>query len=264
MSGEGSAAEEQGEGTGTGEGEGQETALGGAGEGEGEGTALGAGAKGESTVIEIPEKFKGEDGKLNEQGLLKSYGELEKKLGGFGSPPETVDDYKIELEGKLPEGIKIDEESQKAFLGRCHEKGMTNDMVQFMMDEYTGIVTDAVAEQAETREGTVEQLKELYGKDYHDKMADAMNAFKAAAVEGVDIKDVGNNPAMIQILAVLGANLNEDQLPTHMQTISGGMSTEELDSLMKSEAYMDAKHADHKAVLAKVTAHFQATFREKK
>ena len=102
------------------------------------------------------------------------------------------------------------------------------------------------------------KIKELYGNDYHDKMVSANNAFKAAGVKDIDIKEVGNNPAMIQILAVLGENLTEDQLPSNMHAVIGGMTEEELDSLMKSEAYFDAKHKDHKAVNAKVTAHFKA------
>lgn len=264
MTEKGNAAENlEGQGTGEGEGAGEEkgTAL---EEGKEKGTALEKGNEQSDAdaPLEIPDKFKGENGKLNEQGILKSYGELEKTLGSQGKPPESADDYKIET--KFPEGVKLDEEAHKEFLGRCHEKGMTNDMVQFLMDEYAGVVGNAVDAHMETREDTVTQLKELYGNDYHDKMADAMNAFKAAAVEGVDIKDVGNNPAMIQILAVLGANLTEDQLPTHMQTVSGAMSEAELESLMKSEAYTDAKHADHKSVLEKVTKHFQSKFREKK
>ena len=252
-----------GEGTGTGEGAGEGTALEGAGEGAGEGTALEGAGTGEPTVYEFPDKFKGEDGEGDVQGLLKSYGELEKVLGGLGKPPETADDYKIELEGKFPEGVKVDEESNKAFLGRCHEKGMTNDMVQFVMDEYAGIVTNSVNEGAETREGTIEQLKELFGKDYGDKMLAARNAFTAAGVEGLDINDVGNNPSMIQILAVLGENLTEDQLPANMQTGAGGMSEEELQSLMKSKAYWDPKEAEHAAVKAKVEAHYKAKFAKK-
>ena len=224
------------------------------------GTALDAGTEviDPDAPLVVPEKFRGEDGKLNEQGILKSYKELETKIGSGGTPPESADGYKIELEGKFPEGVEIDADGQKEFLGRCHEKGMSNEMVQFVMDEYTGIVTGAVAQHAHTRESTVETLKGLFGDKYSEKMHSAMNAFRAAGIEGMDINKVGNNPDMIQILSVLGENLTEDQLPNSMLSIEGGMSADELDAVMKSPAYFDSKHADHKATVAKVTAHFKA------
>ena len=246
-----------------------------AGAGEDKGTALEGGAApatgtalegGAATVdpgvpIEIPAKFKNEDGTLNEQGVLKSYGELEKKLGAHGTPPATAGDYKIE--DKFPEGLEVNAEGRTAFLAKCHERGMTNDQVQFIMDEYAGIVSVATVEATETREGTIEQMKKLYGDDYHEKMASAMNAFRAAGVEGISINDVGNNPAMIQILSVLGANLTEDQIPRGFPT-GGGMSEGDLHKLMASEAYWDPKHEDHKNVNAKVVAYYKAKHANKK
>lgn len=227
-----------------------------------EDTALDAGAPDPDAPLEVPEKFKNEEGKLDEQRFLKSYGELEKTLSTHGKPPETVDDYKVET--KYPEGVEIDEELQKAFLGRCHEKGMTNDMVQFIMDEHARLVTEAVVDQTNTREGTSAALKELWGGKYHDNMTAAMNAFKAAGIEGITLKSIGNDPEMIQVLAVLGANLSEDQLPSNMRVVTGGMSDEEVESLMKSEAYWNDKEPDHATVKAKVEAHFKAKHATKK
>jgi hypothetical protein len=227
------------------------------------GTALegGAAAPDPNATIEIPVKFKNEDGTLNEQAMFKSYGELEKKMGATGSPPATAEDYKIE--DKFPEGLEVNAEGRTAFLGKCHERGMTNDQVQFIMDEYAEIVSVAAVEATNTHDGTVEQLKKLYGDEYHEKMASAMNAFRAAGVEGVSINDVGNHPGMIQILSVLGANLTEDQIPRGLPP-TGGMSEGDLHKLMASEAYWDPKHEDHKNVNAKVAAYYKAKHANKK
>lgn len=248
----------------------------GAGTGSGDGTALGDGAApaagtaladGGAAVtdpnapVAIPEKFRQEDGTLNDQAMLKSYGELEKKLGAHGTPPEKPEDYKIE--DKFPEGLEINAEGRTAFLVKCHERGMTNEQVQFIMDQYGEIISVAAAEASNTREGTIETLKKLYGSDYHEKMASAMNAFKAAGVEGVSLEAVGNDPNMIQILAVLGANLTEDQIPRGLPT-GGGMTEGDLYKLMASEAYWNAKHEDHKNTVEKVTAHFVAKHANKK
>lgn len=227
------------------------------------GTALegGAAVPDPNAPIEVPDKFKNEDGTLNGQGLLKSYGELEKKMGATGTPPEKPEDYKIE--DKFPEGLEVNAEGRTAFLTKCHERGMTNDMVQFIMDEYAGIVTVATTEAANTREGTIEALKTLYGDDYHEKMAAAMNAFRAAGVEGVSINDVGNHPGMIQILSVLGANLTEDQIPRGFPS-GGGISEGDLHKLMASESYWNPKHEDHVNVVEKVTAYYKAKHATKK
>ena len=267
---EGDAAANAAAVAGAGEGDG----TGGGGAGAGDGTALGDGAApvagtaleggaaaaDPNAPAEIPEKFKKEDGTLNDQAMLKSYGELEKKLGAHGTPPKTAEDYKIE--DKFPEGLEVNAEGRTAFLAKCHERGMTNDQVQFIMDEYSEIVTVATIEAANTREGTIETLKTLYGDKYPEKMASAMNAFRAAGVKDVSINDVGNHPGMIQILSVLGENLTEDQIPRG-EGVGGGMSEGDLHKLMASEAYWDPKHEDHKNVNAKVTAYYKAKHAKK-
>ena len=250
------------------EGEGGEgTALeGGApGAGGGEGTALEGGAGGgEPTVYEVPDKFKDDEGNLKEQDLLKSYGELEGILGSQGKPPETVDGYEVELEGRFPEGTKINEEGHKEFLGRCHEKGLTNDMVNFIMDEYAGIVTAGAEVKAAGKAEAVAALKESFGDQYGPKMVAAYNAFHAAGIEGIDMKEVGYNPAMIRILAKLGENLTEDQMPGHQFVSGGGMSEDELKTMMSSEAYWDPKNPAHQETKAKVEAHYKAKYAKKK
>ena len=227
------------------------------------GTALEGGATppDPNAPVEIPEKFKNEDGTLKQDTLLRSYGELEKKMGAGGTPPATADDYKIE--DKFPEGLEVNAEGRTAFLAKCHERGMTNEQVQFIMDEYGEIVSIAAVEAANTREGTIAQLKELYGDGYHDKMGAAMNAFRAAGVEGVSINDVGNHPGMIQILSVLGENLTEDQIPRGFPT-GGGMSEGDLHKLMASKAYWEPLHEDHKNTVEKVTAYYKAKHANKK
>lgn len=228
-------------------------------------TALQAGAddKGGDATPEIPEKFRNEDGTLNQEGVLKSYAELQKKMIAGGAPPEKPEDYKIDY--KFPEGVNIDADGQKEFLSKCHENGMTNDMVQLVMDEYAGMIGQVVETSADTRESTVAVLKEEWGDKYGEKMTSAMNAFNALAddKDRAAIKVIGNNPDMIRILAKAGANLTEDQLPRHLHVVSG-LSEEDLQALMKSEAYTDSKHPEHALTVSKVTKHFQGKFQGKK
>jgi hypothetical protein len=77
---------------------------------------------------EIPEKFKDpKTGEVRLGDLAKSYGELEKKLSSQPSAPKSPDDYCVNCEHGL---FSEDKELNT----RLHEKGFTNEQVQFVYD----------------------------------------------------------------------------------------------------------------------------------
>jgi hypothetical protein len=79
---------------------------------------------------DVPEKFWDEElGQIRTDGLVKSYIELERKLGGFNEnrPPESPDDYKINVENEL---LVSDQEVNK----RLHEAGFTQEQAQVVYD----------------------------------------------------------------------------------------------------------------------------------
>lgn len=76
----------------------------------------------------VPDKFKDpETGEIRTEALVKSYGELEKKLSGMPSAPKTPEDYKVDCSHGL---FEPDVNINKAL----HEKGFTQDQVQFVYD----------------------------------------------------------------------------------------------------------------------------------
>ena len=77
---------------------------------------------------DIPAKFKNpETGEVRVRDLAKSYTELEKKLSGQPRPPKSHEDYCVDCAHGL---FEPDAELNKRF----HERGFTNEQVQFVYD----------------------------------------------------------------------------------------------------------------------------------
>lgn len=79
---------------------------------------------------DIPEKFWDKElGQIRTECLIKSYIELERKLGGLNenSPPDTPDDYQINIENEI---LVSDPEVNK----RLHEAGFTQEQAQVVYD----------------------------------------------------------------------------------------------------------------------------------
>ncbi|SSR98553.1 hypothetical protein ABUP55_07680 [Acinetobacter baumannii] len=77
-----------------------------------------------------------------------------------------------------------------------------------------------------------------------------MKAAQAAGLSGEEIQNptIGNNPTVIKLLAHFGKQLGEDVPPQNTQQSSG----EDVQELMRSEAYSNASHPDHKRVTEQV------------
>lgn len=217
----------------------------------------------------IPEKYRvmGEGGKLDIEGsarkLADAHTSLEKRLGSVGTPPKTADDYAPELkaEGFNWEEFKADPRMQ-SFMKSAHGKGITNDQMSFIISEYAQIASSLVNGAAELdAESATTQLREVWKTDaeFNKNIGLAFRAFSSLTDEGDRgrIDEIGNNPMVIRMLAKIGAEMQEDapagadSNPAEQQTIR---------ELMKSEAYMNPKHADHERVSAQVKAYYQKRY----
>lgn len=77
---------------------------------------------------EIPQKFKDPDtGEVRLDAMAQSYKELEKKFSKIPSAPKSHEDYCVECNHGL---FDIDDDLNK----KMHEKGFTNEQVQFVYD----------------------------------------------------------------------------------------------------------------------------------
>lgn len=212
-------------------------------------------------TIDIPEKFKvvSEDGSTDYKSTLakmnESYSYLEKKVGSGEVVPKTEDDYTIEREGFSFEDFKADE-SNKAFLKSAHAKGITNSQLDFLLSEYDARAVDLVSNSSQiSTDDVVNTLQQEWGTSYQDNMFSAIKAAKSAGITQEQLSDpsVGNNISFIKLASYFGSQMTEDK-PVQMGT---PISTD-IQSLMRSEAFFDTKHPEHKAVKAQIDSYYNS------
>jgi hypothetical protein len=236
------------------------TSYGAAGAGAGAGTVLQAGADKPA----IPEKYqvKKEDGSIDIEAsalkLAEGYAAAQKRIGSGDIPPKTVADYKV----TLPDTMKEYEiEKDKAFTDfreRAHKAGMTQAQFDLVMGEYFRVAPELVGgAKALDAESCVSELRTAWKSDAQFK-AEVGNAYKAAVAYGGDdaegiMKDYGNDPRIVRMMAKAGSELGEDKTPSNGGGLPAGQSVE---ALMTSEAYTNPKHVDHARVSAQVSAEF--------
>lgn len=214
----------------------------------------------------IPDKFKVMDestGTVDYKATLakmnESYTGLEKRVGTGDLPPKTADEYKIEREGFSFDEFKADESNQ-AFLKAAHEKGITNSQLDFLLSEYDSRAVDLVSTSSQLdTDTTVETLQSEWGKDYESNIFNAVKAAKACGISEDQINDplIGNNVAFIKMAAYFGSQITEDK-PISI----GTPVSEDISSLMRSEAFFNPRHPDHKATKERIDQHYNSLRRK--
>ncbi len=135
----------------------------------------------------IPEKFLNEDGTLNTDSLLKSYNELEKKIGTMVSVPNADSDDKVRERfnraigvpddiSKYPMNDMFDDESLKQ---KFHDIGLTCNQVEEIYSIANEFLSPLISDLFDVKNQTTayEELKNFFGSD--DKMYDAMRAINS-------------------------------------------------------------------------------------
>jgi len=107
----------------------------------------------------IPDKFKDPaTGELKVDSLLTSYSELEKRLSKSPSVPKSADDYNIDCSHGM---FTADKDMNQ----RLHDKGFTNEQVQFVYDlaaeKMVPLVIQMAADYRADRE--IEKLEQHFG-----------------------------------------------------------------------------------------------------
>lgn len=223
-------------------------------------TALGT-ADNSSIETAIPEKFKvtAEDGSVDYKATVakmnESYSYLEKKVGTGEVAPKSVDEYKIEREDFDLEAFKADE-GNKAFLEEAHKHGITNKQLDFLLSEYDKRAVDLVSNSSQIdTDTTVQTLQSEWGDKYEANIFNAVKAARACGITDEQINDpmIGNNVAFIKMAAYFGSQMTEDK------PVSNGTPVNvDIQSLMRSEAFFNPKHPDHKSVKAQIDSYYDS------
>ncbi len=209
----------------------------------------------------IPEKFKvtAEDGSVDYKATVakmnESYSYLEKKVGTGEIAPKSVDEYKVEREGFDFEEFKKDE-SNNSFLKSAHAQGITNKQLDFLLSEYDKRAVDLVSNSSQIdTDTTVQTLQSDWGDKYEANIFNAVKAARACGITDEQINDplIGNNVAFIKMAAYFGSQMTEDK------PVSNGTPVNvDIQSLMRSEAFFNPKHPDHKSVKAQIDSYYDS------
>lgn len=211
----------------------------------------------------LPEKFrvKGEGDALDvgasAQKMAEAYKHMETRLGSGDAPPKSPDEYDVKSEKFDFAEFKADEANQ-TFLKSAHAKGLTNAQVEFVLGEYFERAPALVAGAGQLdNEAVMTTLRSEWGDQTDAKMG---LAAKAALAAGFTVEQLAapefNNPALVKLAAFFGAQLGEDQPPS-----GGGVSSDSIQDMLASEAYMNPKHPDHRRVHEQVTKHYAQAYK---
>ncbi len=133
--------------------------------------------------MDIPKKFQNNDGSLNSEILLKSYSELEKKMGSMIAIPSESDDEsareKFNRAIGVPESeseyvshpLFDDQDVRKRFLDAGLSKSQAEKVFEIANDLLTPVLSDVFSSKYESDEIT--ELKNFFGTD--DKMQTALS-----------------------------------------------------------------------------------------
>ena len=135
----------------------------------------------------IPEKFLNEEGTLNTDALLKSYSELEKKIGTMISVPDANADSDTRARfnraigvpnsaSEYPANTMFDDDSLRE---KFFEIGLTSSQVEKIYQIAEEFLTPVLSELFDMQNETsaINELKNFFGDD--DKMRDALRAINA-------------------------------------------------------------------------------------
>lgn len=209
----------------------------------------------------IPDKFKvtSEDGSVDYKATVvkmnESYSYLEKKVGTGEIAPKSVDEYKVEREDFNFDDFKADE-SNKAFLTEAHKHGITNKQLDFLLAEYDKRSIDLVSNSSQIdTDTTVQTLQQEWGDKYEANIFNAVKAARACGITDEQINDpmIGNNVAFIKMASYFGSQINEDKPVTN-----GTAVNVDINSLMRSPAFFDSRHPDHKSVKAQIDSYYNS------
>ena len=214
-----------------------------------------------SNETAIPDKFKvtAEDGSVDYKATVakmnESYSYLEKKVGTGEVAPKSVDEYKLEREDFDFEEFKADE-SNKEFLTEAHKHGITNKQLDFLLSEYDKRAVDLVSNSSQIdTDTTVQTLQSDWGDKYEANIFNAVKAARACGITDEQINNplIGNNVAFIKMASYFGSQMTEDK------PINNGTPVNvDIQSLMRSDAFFNVKHPDHKSVKAQIDSYYDS------
>lgn len=216
-------------------------------------------------LSKVPEKSRvmNAEGKPDAEATLAKLGESYVNLEKLKGPalPASPSDYTFQPPERFKDMV-LDDAASTGFREKCHKAGFTQAQYEFTMGQYFDLVPGVL--DAATKLSASEARTELSKVWKSEAEFEAGLSAAQRAVDNAPVairNDVwsrfGRDPAFLQFAASLGKEMQEDRPPQNAD--GGGGASNEVETLMASNAYRDPKDPQHAAVSAKVQAHFKRT-----
>jgi len=231
--------------------------------------------------------------------MAKSYVSLEKKIGakgiivpGEGAKPEDINAYQIALgrpenaEGykfDTPEGlhknIQLTPELENGFKDVALKLGLTNEQAaglrMYQLDSLTSQINTSEKAREDSLLNAETELRKEYGAKYDGMVGTASKVVDKFG--GQDVKNIlnetglGNNPAVIKMMAEIGSKLSEDTIGKAGSAdlmMSPSQAKAEI-AKINNEAQtnpkhplMDEQHPEHKEAISKRDSLYKLAYPE--
>jgi hypothetical protein len=185
---------------------------------------------------EILPKFKKADGTLDTEKLLKSYVNLEKKIGAKGNvAASSVEEYSwTPPENAAP----LDPERETQFKTMALEQGFTTKQYEFIMNSHNEMISGMLDSLGLTPEKTEANLKEAWGKEFDSNLKAAKAGFDTYAHSTADPHDpIWNHPEVMKLLARVGADVGEDSISSKPAATAGTSIDDQIKALRADPNY---------------------------
>lgn len=195
---------------------------------------------------QIPEKFLNENGELNTDALVKSYCELEKKIGGMISVPNenSDDDVKQKFNHAIgvpdsandyPKNNLFDDESVRE---KFHQIGLTAKQVEQIYNIAEEFLQPTLSNlfQLQIETNAINELKNFFGSE--QKMKDAMkeiNAFGEKFLPKDAFDELCSTPQGIQGVYKMMRSMEPEVLTD--ESVNENLSDDDLRKMMQDPKY---------------------------
>lgn len=152
--------------------------------------------------------------------------------------PNNVDEYDF----KFQDETKWSQEEFQEFKEQALSLGINNEQFNNIMGLYEERVSTMLDSFVQTPEKATDTLQERWGDNFDSNMKLAQKAFNQLVPPEYDER-IGNNPDVIEILAHIGRQLQEDKGPPSNSNAvkSSGYTKLEIEEFMKAPDYWNNK-----------------------
>ncbi len=196
------------------------------------------------------EKFKGDPSRL----VIPEADDVEgwNKLFNATGRPETAEGYKFENNT----GIDLSDELMSGFKAFAHKEGHSQKqfagIVQFQLEAIKASGESWNTQQAEKKEENIQAMRQKWQNDYNPTMVkiDAV-AEKLQVKEYFEQLGIDKEPQIVNMLLTIANSDSEEELTETGEKIVTATSSDELSELMKTDAFTDKFHKDHKTTMTR-------------